>query len=137
MNHLVIARFGNTNLTGPEIRLLSRIGTEKSLCCRLGTIGMVSIIQTNLTSQEVSQLYQEMAKTNNDSYPVIIGRLGETIFDFGQNVPAYYEMIDQFKLSIGESPTICTIDQLLDKIGQVGYDALSDYEKNLLDDLSK
>jgi len=136
MNNLVIVRFGNLKPTKPETILLNEIAKEHALCCTLGTIGIVSIIQTELSLQEVSQLYQDLGKDLDDSYPVIISRLGESAFDFGPMVPQFTTMVDAFKESIGEK-TYYTIDQLLDKISQVGYDSLTGEEKKALDNLSK
>jgi hypothetical protein len=62
--------------------------------------------------------------------------LGESAFDFGPTVPQFTTMVDAFKEAIGEK-TYYTIDQLLDKISKVGYDALTGEEKKALDNLSK
>ena len=142
MNNLVVIRFGNTSLTKPEKKVIQSIAGEHAYGCAFATIGIITIIQTELTHQEVSQVYQKLSLDEDDSYPCIIYTLDSVetaIYGLDVLAPAFSLMRDKFLLETraGNTQITYSLNELLDKIGEIGYDNLTPSEKEALDKFSK
>ena len=148
--NLVIIRFG-TNLPLPkEVKLIigelvSPEDQELALGQPLFEYGVVSIIRTRFSPEEVARRFEDIAAETGDHLPVVVLDLDSdgVALRLGDS-PGFREMVRTFQekwneqLDSSKQTIQLSLDDLLDLVNRKGgVDALSTEERELLEKLSK
>ena len=139
---IVIFRFGSVQPTRKEYAIIATItgGTKRAIGC--GTpFGVISIVETEFTPTQITELFIDVAKESDDSLPVIVW---DPTGDTGVNLcPMLFENFDkinsEFDEMFGDARNECTLslDELLDLIKEKSFENLTVAELTRLKELSK
>lgn len=137
---LVIFRFGSNMPTQKEYAIIQTIcaGTNHGIGC--GTaFGVISIVKTSFTPDEIVNLYKKVAHEHNDSLPVIVW---DPAGDTGVHLcPLMFKAFAQadadFDQMYGDEPCTLNLDELLELISdRGGIESLTAEELTRLHELS-
>ncbi len=144
---IVILRFGSHAPTKSDvIAFVKNLGIEPDSGELLGCpipLGLASIIHTDKSVAEVIQALKDAEAECEDNLPAVVfeesSSVGINLDSMGFEV--FADMVKAYEKEFGESPkgVNCTLslDELLDRVNQVGVDGLSEEEFNRLKELSK
>lgn len=144
---IVILRFGSFAPTKSDvIALIKNLGLDPDsrelLGCPIPT-GLASIIHTDKSVAEVIQAYKDAETECEDNLPVIVfeesSSVGISLDSMGFEELAKMTKAYEKEFGIEPKGTHCTLslDELLDRVNQVGVNGLSEEEFNRLKELSK
>ena len=137
---LVIFRFGSNMPTQKEYAIIQTISgrSQKGVGC--GTaFGVISIIKTDFTPDEIVDLYKKVADEHGDSLPVIVW---DPAGDTGVHLchlmfPAFAQANADFDHLYGDEPCTLNLDELLELISdRGGIESLTAEELTRLHQLS-
>lgn len=151
MKTMVIIRFGTPKLLSFEPLILERFDTNRvGLAGSLGQIGIICIIKTDASPQEIVQEFDEAAKQTNNKLPVLVGEVGQIginleAFGFAKFLEEFHKRcaaagIEEYCAPETEEPNhVCTLslDELLDLVSIKGVKGLTAEESARLKELSK
>ncbi len=131
-NAKLILRLGNSEPIPGDIIAMMEI-CDRNLHGTFGAslpIGVLSIVKTNKTGDEIKKIFQIAGKESDDILPVIIFDLYDPNVSFDFAIPDVKEMIKEFEkyYKIDNSECEYSLNELLDKIKQVGMEGLSKKE---------
>lgn len=148
----LIIRMGKNEVISGDMKAISEIQPDlKAMGMSLGDTGVLSIVYTELSKQEIIDVYLDAANQLGDILPVVVfecdqAHLNEfksilTIPGVKQLIKEYESIFNRSVLTGSDSPSNrpqceLTLDQLLDKITRVGLDQLSQPELARLKSLS-
>lgn len=136
---VVILRLGNTHPCEGDFRVMQQLsdGDLKDILGASLPMGVISILNTDRSNQEIIDLFKEV-ESENDIYPVMVWDLESVDFSMylsemepiWEGIKEAYENTLAKKLVRG--PILKTIDEVLDKISREGMGSLSEQEMALL-----
>lgn len=148
----LIIRMGKNEVISGDVKAISEIQPDlKAMGMPLGDSGVLSIVYTELSKQEIIDVYLDVANQLDDIIPVAVfecdhAHLNEfksilTIPGVKQFIKEYESIFNRSVLTRSDSPSDrpqceLTLDQLLDKITRVGLDQLTQPELARLKSLS-
>lgn len=110
-------------------------------------LGLIFVFNTNNSIEEVSKAFREAEKERNDTIPFVILDLDDVTSIHNLEMFGITKMINMYKGNVGlttETPTPTltkasdlSLDQLLDRIKEVGKDGLTSDENKRLTELTK
>lgn len=137
MKKLFVLRFGNTVITDFE-NYLSSIPNSYCEYKIFGNIGVVTLFETEMTAEELSELLNNKFCNNiySEFFIYIVFDLqskdtGHNLFNLGKGVKIDIETF------INRQKCTLSLDELLSKIYKEGINSLTKDEKERLDQLSK
>lgn len=139
---IVIFRFGSVQPTRKEYAIIGTItgGTRRAVGCST-PFGVISIVETELTPTQITELYIDVANESEDSLPVIVwDASGDTGVNLCPQMFEHFEQINSdFDEMFGDARTECTLslDELLDLIQVKTLAKLTEAELKRLKELSK
>jgi hypothetical protein len=143
---IVIFRFGVGAPTQGDFLAIDRITGGERNACGMGThFGIMSIVNTSMSPQEIRDLFAEIEKETDDALPVIVYDAASegvsALFSEGF-FPNFKEMDADFEQEYGTaSPerVQCTLslDELLDLVSKKGLPNLTEDELKRLKELSR
>ena len=140
---IVIIRFGIPQPLKKEVGIIDELtggNLDGSVCGSFSDMGVLSIINTELSVDEVVQVFRRVAEETGDTLPAIAFELGST------TVAHHFEDMMEFKALVKQfkdlNPTVkkgCTLslDELLDLVNEKGLKNLKTEELTRLKDLTK
>lgn len=142
MQTLFIIRFGTPQPVRTDAQVIKEFGQTTANGMPLGSIGIISLIQTAASPEEVARRFREAADENSDNMPVVVGRLDQcgidlSVFGFNGMLQAFQQKIEQ---EPAQSPTTkcnLSLDELLDIVSTKGVKGLTSEESTRLQELSK
>jgi hypothetical protein len=152
MNKLIVIRFGTPELIKSECRVIEEYSADlgKTFTFPFPPIGMVHIFETQLSSHQLVQRFQESAIESKTFLPVLVLPLetleaqveieGHPLFE---SLQVFFEVAK--KDLLGEKATKkpeiekceLSLDQLLDLVNQKGVKGLTETERVQLQKLSE
>ena len=144
----VIIRFGDNEPLDQDIAAINAICGEDNLDGQMGMplpIGIMSLVYTESTAEDISKIYNILMDETGEILPYLIFKLYDSSvsFDFClhkiSDKISFNDMKKAFEEhhGLGESKVQYSMDDLLDKISQVGMDGLTEVEKFTLKELTK
>lgn len=139
---IVIFRFGSVQPTRKEYGIIATItgGTSRAVGCAT-PFGVISIVETELTPTQITEIFMDVARESDDSLPVIVwDPAGDTGVHLCPQMFENFEKINSdFDEAFGDPRTECTLslDELLDLIQAKSLANLTDAELKRLKELSK
>jgi hypothetical protein len=143
---IVIFRFGVGAPTQGDYLAIDRITNGEKNACGMGThFGIMSIVSTSMSPQEIRELFAEIEKETDDALPIIVydaaSEGASALFSEGF-FPNFKEMEAEFDQEYGTaSPerVQCTLslDELLDLVSKKGLLNLTVEELQRLKELSR
>ena len=152
MKTMVIIRFGTPKLLSFEPHIFARFDPNQvGIAGSLGQIGIIGIIKTDASPQEIVQAFDEAAEMTNNKLPVLVGEVGEIgmnleAFGFAKFLEEFNKRctaagIEEYCAPETEEPNqVCnlSLDDLLDLANaKGGISKLSPEESARLKELSK
>jgi hypothetical protein len=149
---VLIIRFGTNQVIRPDAIACSKIHSEDmgtALGVPFGNMGVISLFYTNKSIEEIVKIYKEIGVDRGVDMPIITYELDSPAA--GQLLSA----VDNFDILLEKAREIwpdrervncyanlnseCTLslDQLLDRVGQVGLENMGEAERKRLEELSK
>ena len=139
-----VLRLGSDKPVKGDITAVSKIREDLDVSgCSIG-VGILNLMMTDLTVEEIRGIYKESAEEVGDFLPIVIWRADQPehcAIDLG--IPIVSEMIQKFEEQHGPilggpaKPTCnLTLDELLDKISRAGVESLTQEEVARLKSLS-
>lgn len=144
----VIIRFGDNEALPEDIAAITAICGEDNMDGQMGMplpIGIMSLVYTESTVKDISNIYNILMDETEQVLPFMIFKLynNSVSFDFClskiNDKISFKGMKDAFEKhhGLGESRIQYTMDDLLDRISQVGMNGLTEVEKFKLKELTK
>ncbi len=138
---LVIIRFGVPTPLKKEIDIVSHLSEqdlEGSVCGSMGDMGLISIIRTRFTEKEVVAAFKKVADETGDTLPTLVFELDSPkVAHFLEDMLEFGKLVDQFKEYYGTKKCTMSIDELLDRLNQVGIERLTPAELTRLKELTQ
>lgn len=141
---MFVLRLGSTDVITGDMMAMKKIREDMDVMGCPVEVGILSILMTDKSAEEIRNVFKEAAKELDDILPVVVWRADQPeTCAMDMDFPHVNEMIEAFngknQLSLPEKSKPIhdlTIDDLLDKISRTGYDSLTDEEVTLLKKLS-
>lgn len=144
----VIIRFGNNEALDQDIAAITSICGEDNIDGQMGMplpVGILSLVYTESTIEDISKVYNILMDESGEVLPFMVFKLYDNSvgFDFClskiNDKISFKGMKDAFEKhhGLGESRIQYTMDDLLDRISQVGMTGLTEVEKFKLKELTK
>lgn len=144
----VIIRFGGNEPLDEDIAAINAICGEDNLDGQMGMplpIGIMSLVYTESTAEDISKVYNILMDETGEILPFMVFKLYDSSvsFDFClhkiNDKISFKDMKEAFEKhhGLGESKVQYSMDDLLDRISQVGMDGLTEVEKFTLKELTK
>ena len=148
-NHIVIIRFGKPTLVSSEIKAMFEKGLVTSPECgcsgNLGMEGHIMLLNTDLSAQEVVDVFKEAEEEAGDNLPMFAFNLvdcglnlkDDTFKNVHELIAVYKERFGLNDLELGKEVCTMGLDELLEKISREGIDSLTEEEHAHLKSLKK
>jgi hypothetical protein len=148
-NHFVVIRFGSpAPISADKIVFEQKLDVDQSkILVNATLLGLIFVFNTNNSIEEVSKAFREAEKERNDTIPFVILDLDDATSIHNLEMFDITKMINTYKGNVGlatETPTPTltkasdlSLDQLLDRIKEVGKDGLTSDENKRLTELTK
>lgn len=144
----VIIRFGDNEPLEEDIAAINAICGEDNLDGQMGMplpIGIMSMVYTESTIEDISKVYNILMDETGEILPFMVFKLYDSSvsFDFClhkiNDKISFNGMKEAFEKhhGLGESKVQYSMDDLLDRISQVGMEGLTEVEKFTLKELTK
>lgn len=144
----VIIRFGDNEALPEDIAAITAICGEDNMDGQMGMplpVGIMSLVYTESTVKDISNIYNILMDETEQVLPFMIFKLYEDSLSFDFCLDRINDKIsfDGMKKAfeehhgLGKSKVIYTMDDLLDRISQVGMDGLTEVEKFTLKKLTE
>jgi hypothetical protein len=140
---IVIIRFGVHQPLRKEVTIIEELTDgrlEGSVCGSFADMGVLSIINTEHTIDDIVKVFRRVAEETGDTLPVIAFELGSTaVSHHFEDMLEFKALVKQFK---DLNPTVkrgCTLslDELLDLVNEKGLPNLNTEELMRLKELTK
>lgn len=140
---IVIIRFGIPQPLKKEIGIIDELtggNLDGSVCGSFADMGVLSIINTELSVDEVVQVFRRVAEETGDTLPALAFELGsEAVAHHFEDMLEFKALVKQFR---DLNPTvkrgcILSLDELLDLVNEKGLKNLKTDELERLKDLTK
>lgn len=136
---VVILRLGNTQPCEGDFKVMQQLsdGDLKDILGASLPMGVISILNTDRSNQEIIDLYKEV-ESENDIYPVMVWDLESVDFNMylSEMEPIWEGIKEAYENTLAKQrirgPILKTIDEVLDKINREGMGSLSEQELALL-----
>lgn len=136
---VVILRLGNTQPCEGDFKVMQQLsdGDLKDILGASLPMGVISILNTDRSNQEIIDLYKGV-ESENDIYPVMVWDLESVDFNIylSEMEPIWEGIKEAYENTLAKQrirgPILKTIDEVLDKINREGMGSLSEQELALL-----
>lgn len=136
---VVILRLGNTQPCEGDFKVMQQLsdGDLKDILGASLPMGVISILNTDRSNQEIIDLYKGV-ESENDIYPVMVWDLESVDFNMylSEMEPIWEGIKEAYENTLAKQrirgPILKTIDEVLDKINREGMGSLSEQELALL-----
>ena len=139
-----VLRLGDDKPVKGDIAAVTKIREDLDVAgCSIG-VGILNLMMTDLTVEEIKGIYKEAAEEVGDFLPIVIWRADQPEHcALDLDIPVVSEMIRIFEsnhgpIAGGPARQACTLtlDELLDKISRAGVESLTKEEVARLKSLS-
>jgi hypothetical protein len=139
---VIILRFGSVIPLKKEFAIMSTLTEGSGECVGCSTnIGVISIVNTQFTPKQITELFRNVAEETEDTLPVIAWYDdGDAGFDLTSELfENFKECNDTFDREFGKDLNGCsmTLDELLDLVNTKGLPQFTEEELKRLKELSK
>lgn len=139
---VIILRFGSATPLKKEFGIMSTLTEGSKECVGCSTaIGVISIVNTQFTPTQITELFRSVAEETDDTLPVIAWYAdGDASFDLTSDLfENFKECNEAFDAAFGNMRQECTmnLDELLDLVNSKGLQKFTDAELKRLKELSK
>jgi hypothetical protein len=136
---VVILRLGNTQPCEGDFKVMQQLsdGDLKDILGASLPMGVISILNTDRSNQEIIDLYKGV-ESENDIYPVMVWDLESVYFNIylSELEPIWEGINEAYENTLAKQrirgPILKSIDEVLDKITREGMGSLSEQELALL-----
>lgn len=136
---VVILRLGNTQPCEGDFKVMQQLsdGDLKDILGASLPMGVISILNTDRSNQEIIDLYKGV-ESENDIYPVMVWDLESVDFNMylSEMEPIWEGIKEAYENTLAKQrirgPILKSIDEVLDKINREGMGSLSEQELALL-----
>lgn len=136
---VVILRLGNTQPCEGDFKVMQQLsdGDLKDILGASLPMGVISILNTDRSNQEIIDLYKGV-ESENDIYPVMVWDLESVDFNIylSEMEPIWEGIKEAYENTLAKQrirgPILKSIDEVLDKINREGMGSLSEQELALL-----
>ncbi len=141
MKRLVIIRFGTTQPLPKEFPIIEKLSNlETAIGMSFGQMGVLSIIETQASADEVVAEFKRVAAETDDTLPVIVFELGSPSAAFDLDaIPNFSKVLADLGVKETQPLNSCTLslDELLDLVASKGLDNLTQEEYSRLKKLTE
>jgi hypothetical protein len=141
---MFVLRLGKNQPVKGDLIAMEKIREDLNIMGCPVDFGILNILMTDLSAEEIRDLFKEAADEMGDTLPVVVWRADQPEFNaFDLDQPHVNEMIQFFEEANGlailkgsKSTCYLSLDDLLDKISRAGFNSLTSEEVALLKSLS-
>lgn len=140
---IVIIRFGVSQPLKKEIGIIDELtggNLDRSVCGSFSDMGVLSIISTEFSIDEVVQVFRRVAEETGDTLPTIAFELGSVhVAHHFEDMLEFKALVKQFKDLNPTAKRGCSLslDELLDLVNEKGLQNLKTEELERLKELTK
>lgn len=141
---MFVLRLGSDHPVRADYSAIENIREDMEVMGCSASVGVLNLLMTNKTADEIRDIFKEAARAAGDTLPVVVWRADQPdTCAFDIDLPHINEMVKTFEkmhgvaILKGTKPVcVLTMDELLDKIARTGFESLTEEEVTRLKKLS-